>query len=908
MKTNGNIFSTTSNSFLVILLLAFTFTTACQKPTTSDEAAVSTTLSSDVACADLSASASSDQLKINGATTAQAGKPVVYQLNKKVCSGSEKIDWNLGGSKQVQTADSVIVSNFAAPGNYVVSAKILNSTATQKTIIVSKAPALNGPQVVQINASSNFELVLPEGFTVASAIWNFGDGTANGSGNGPVSHAYTAKGIFNLQVAVRDGNNTLYNLSQSINVFTDDTQLACASQASISSPTEVNINSPITISGIIPTCMQGDLTGFIFNYGDGTTGKNLSADHTYSALGTYEVSLNISTFFQESPDVPYLRLSQTIQVIDPAQNCPALGVSRTNYTDSFSQTATCGLDGTKTQVYKTKITEQCLSNQGTLSWTETSRVNELQSEGACEGQSCRLSDNSILANGSSKVFYSSVNAAGLCSAVSSTRTCNNGVLSGSDTFSNLVCHDGCGDFGPNGTVKTNVITGETQTALVCQFNETGFFNTYNQVSDKKCVDGQIITSNTHQGDLKSADVCPSYHWQGTETWSTCSANCGGQQQRTFVCQDNKNQTAPDERCTAIKPSESRVCDGDPAAAGHIDRATAEEDGGSSAICPKNQIGIISKTRTATTVKTYACLDHAVQLSEQHIEYSAWVTETYCRDYVAYRCSQDSLDNTHAVERYKWMLKCESTVPVIKEFLDNFSNVKGSNKYTIDAKARVLYPTFMVHSEGKEKVWIAPTSSQANCTVPVNAYVAAVCVSSCATPEQQILVEANAHLQKMKYTSFIDALTQKMAKVGTLTTDSNIHTKTVKATEVDQWVTEMLDTEHVILEFHMKSGRSLRLTPNHPVVSEDGSIHLAETFKAGDNLVQLGGDLDPIVSINETKYFGKVYNLFVKSADPLHNIVVTNGYLNGTAFFQNEGSSNINRVLLQKRLTKGVFSK
>ena len=245
--------------------------------------------------------------------------------------------------------------------------------------------------------------------------------------------------------------------------------------------------------------------------------------------------------------------------------------------------------------------------------------------------------------------------------------------------------------------------------------------------------------------------------------------------------------------------------------------------------------------------------------------------------MAYRCSQDSLDNAHAVERYKWMLKCESTVPVIKEFLDNFSSVKGSNKYTIDAKARVLYPTFMIHSDGKEKVWIAPTSSQASCVVPANIFVAAVCVSSCATPEQQILVEANAQLKKMKYTSFIDALTEKTAKVGTLTTESNINTKTVRATEVDQWVTEMIDTEHDILEFHMKSGRSIRLTPNHPIVAQDGSVHVAETFKVGDHLDQLGGVLDPITSINGTKYFGKVYNLFVKSADPLHTIVVTNGY-------------------------------
>jgi hypothetical protein len=84
------------------------------------------------------------------------------------------------------------------------------------------------------------------------------------------------------------------------------------------------------------------------------------------------------------------------------------------------------------------------------------------------------------------------------------------------------------------------------------------------------------------------------------------------------------------------------------------------------------------------------------------------------------------------------------------------------------------------------------------------------------------------------------------------------------------------------------------------------MKLAGEFKVGESLVMLGGVLDPIVSIEKVQYFGKVYNVFVKSAALQHNIVVTNGYLNGTAFFQNEGSNQLNRVLLRQKLIRGAL--
>jgi hypothetical protein len=105
---------------------------------------------------------------------------------------------------------------------------------------------------------------------------------------------------------------------------------------------------------------------------------------------------------------------------------------------------------------------------------------------------------------------------------------------------------------------------------------------------------------------------------------------------------------------------------------------------------------------------------------------------------------------------------------------------------------------------------------------------------------------------------------------------------------------------------MKSGGQITLTPNHPIVNDEGSLRLASDWKVGQNMVQLGGKFDEVVSIVPSVYYGKVYNVFVKSNSLQHNIVVTNGYLNGTAYFQNDGSGYINKQILRRNLIEGVL--
>jgi len=591
----------------------------------------------------------------------------------------------------------------------------------------------------------------------------------------------------------------------------------------------------------------------------------------------------------------------------PAPVCPS--PSREVFGADETKSVACGTDGKKDVTSAVKIIEECAVAGGALVWSEVARTTIVKKEGPCTGQSCRLPDGSLMPDKTSRKFYSSAAPQGRCEEASETRACDNGVLSGSSTFTQMTCRSGCGDFGRDGTVKTGVVAGETSSQVTCPFGETGVNDIYESLVDQTCSDGKIVESNKRQGKKIKAGVCPTYSWNPTDSWGVCSADCGGEQKRVYECRDDKGAVADASRCASVMPTETRVCDGNPSAVVRTESAKTQERAGSTTErCPANQIGVIVQIRDVTTTKTYGCVDHKAAVAKTDVVNGAWATERYCRDYVAHRCSQDSLSNGMAEGRYQWMRKCADEVPVIKRFLTEFADVKVNGNFTISSEGtRHLYPTFMDTATTPEKPWRAPTSPSASCDVPKTAYVAAVCLSSCATPEQEILVAAEAKLERRNM-PFIDALTRDAKFVATLQSSSTMSSKDVVNTKVQQWVTEMIDTDHDIVEFHLKSGRSLRLTPNHPVIAEDGSMKLAGGFKVGENLVRLGGELDPIVSIDNVKYHGKVYNLFVESSELLKNIVVTNGYLNGTAFYQNEGASNLNRQLLRKKLTVGVLAK
>jgi hypothetical protein len=724
-------------------------------------------------------------------------------------------------------------------------------------------------------------------------------------------------------VVATDIDDVVTTIDHVITVIQDTDEMFCAVQLLVSTPTQTRAGDDNVMSAYIPSCMRTYLQSVTWDYGDSTSGTGETVHKTYSAAGDFTIK---ATLHLSHPQIPTINITRTIQVnAAPVDNnkCSADGQTRASTGDTYDETETCGVGGHKTVTYQDTKHETCQRVGDILDWVTTSVDKIKVSEGQCQGQSCPMPGSVpagtagvqlidgvyYLADNATFSFYTQSSPAGLCQDNMETRRCSNGVLSGSGLPVTYQCHSGCGDFGPDGTVKIGVNVGTQQVAVQCSFGEQGVFDTYNQIEDRACSEGSVNSSNLRLGDLISHGQCPTYSYHPTGLYNSCSADCGGTQTMIYECRNNTGTVAAADRCAGQPyPVTSRVCDGNPGAVRRVESSSAEEQEPSASVCPKNQIGIIVNTRTSTTVNTYACIEHAVALESSVVESTPWLEERYCRDYVAHRCAQDSLNNTEAHRRYLWMKRCAPQNRVLADFLESFDEVSsGLGNIDGTGTGRTLYPTFLNSSSKPEKPWIAPIYENSSCTMPAGAYVAAVCVSSCALPQEKILAQRNPGA-RMGPVEFIKGLTDKYDRAATFTVNSSMNSRQLKNSKVEQWITELVDTEQPVLVFTMASGETLSVTPTHPILRVDGTMDTANNFKTGEALVKLGGVEDPIVSIERILYFGKVYNLFVKSAVPQENIVVTNGYLNGTAYFQNEGAADLNKDLVRKKLTRGIFGK
>lgn len=876
-----------------------------------------------------SESVSISEAGIEGVERIKSGQPAALALGEKVdCGSAEKATWSIG-SKVIGTG-ARIAARINGTGFYFVTvtssgesngmeSKLSDSPSISSKVAVTDSQVLIvGPQAGTEGETYRFSLAVPDGEQVTQASWSFGDDTPTVNSLGPVEHSFLA-GSYEISVQITKSSLETQVLKHSISILPVLEGPHCPlDQMEIVGPTEVPVARPIEYSLNLTPCLKDLVQAVSWDFGDGTAPvSGQTAQHRFQNTGTYTIKATVS--MGAGPDAPSVTLVRQVTVfdnmeqmpgpvddtpVDPLQ-CVEQGETRSSEGATTTKIQSCGIDGQRADTFKEQITETCEMVGGALKWKETSRSQILINEGTCEGQSCELSTangKEILKDLESRVLYTSSSPTQSCATVQETRTCRNGVLSGSSDAKHSMCHNGCGDFGAHGTEKTDVVIGEIRVPKTCQFGEEGVFDVVNEIADMRCEDGEVKTSKTRQGQVTSAGICPRYQYQQTEVWTQCSADCGGNQSRVFECRDDQGKKAPAERCLGNIPVENRICDGNPGAAKRTETIVRKEEAPASRSCPKNQIGVILNEREVTETKSFACIDHKVQFAGTEVTNGAWVTESFCRDFTPHRCNHDSLSLTEAKGRYAWMVKCQDQVPAIKDFLSHFEDV-SYRKAQIDEGQRRLYPTFM--DSGTKKAWIAPKKSQASCEVPESIYVAAVCVASCSTPEQQILVEA-VNERKLKYMPFVEALTQKVPVVATLHSSSSMSSKTVAKARVDNWVTELVDSEHEILVFKMKSGGQLKLTPNHPLLSQDGRMKMASDFKERESLVQLGGTLDEILSIEQTPYYGKVYNLFVKSNDPKKNVVVTNGYLNGTAFYQNEGAKNMNRALFREHLFRGAF--
>ena len=126
---------------------------------------------------------------------------------------------------------------------------------------------------------------------LASTTWDWGDGTTSFVPGSPttVTHTFAGGGLYTVTLTAVDGDGNLATTSRQIRVGSNPTPVIG------SLPSTVAVGVPVSFSGASSTDTNAGATmSFGWTFGDGASATGATASHSFTAPGTYTVTLTVS--------------------------------------------------------------------------------------------------------------------------------------------------------------------------------------------------------------------------------------------------------------------------------------------------------------------------------------------------------------------------------------------------------------------------------------------------------------------------------------------------------------------------------------------------------------------------------------------------------------------------------------
>jgi len=221
------------------------------------------------------------------------GNLQVNFTNSTVLGSLETIGvlWNFGDGSTSQTENPS--HTYAVPGTYAVSLSVTTAAGTQTTtragyVTVRPVPAFaanvsTGPAPLTVAFTNTTVL---GNLAITGRLWDFGDGSTTETAN-PI-HAYSAPGNYDVTLTLTTAQGVVSTMEQ------DFIQV----RPTVSFTTDQNTGTaPLTVQ-FTSTTNAGSLTvsGYTWDFGDGSNaGTGAMVSHTYTATGSYDVSLTVTT-------------------------------------------------------------------------------------------------------------------------------------------------------------------------------------------------------------------------------------------------------------------------------------------------------------------------------------------------------------------------------------------------------------------------------------------------------------------------------------------------------------------------------------------------------------------------------------------------------------------------------------
>ena len=122
-------------------------------------------------------------------------------------------EWNFGDGNTTTTVNPIITHAYTAHGTYNITLNVTDienkADTTWDIVTVREHPVAYftyspAAPIVGETVTFNASLSTPDGGTITSYAWNFGDGNTTTTVNPIITHAYTAEGTYNVTLTITD--------------------------------------------------------------------------------------------------------------------------------------------------------------------------------------------------------------------------------------------------------------------------------------------------------------------------------------------------------------------------------------------------------------------------------------------------------------------------------------------------------------------------------------------------------------------------------------------------------------------------------------------------------------------------------------------------------------------------------
>jgi gliding motility-associated-like protein len=270
--------------------------------------------------------------------------PLIVSFTDLSTGGPNTWTWNLGNGTPSSLQNPA--TTYTAQGVYSVTLTVSNGSTTNTIVKPNYIVVYNKPTVDFTMSSATVCVGQTVTFTDASVIspgappikswsWDFADGNSQNTTATSVSHAYTSAGNFPVSVITSDSNGCTVSKVKIITVvappnasFTASPLFACTA------PLNVNFTNTSTSSGAVT---------YSWTFGNGSTSTQQNPVTTYTAAGSYSVSLLVNQGgCTDTITVPNQITIQNINVgfaATPSVVCSGQAITFTNTSSPVATTA-----------------------------------------------------------------------------------------------------------------------------------------------------------------------------------------------------------------------------------------------------------------------------------------------------------------------------------------------------------------------------------------------------------------------------------------------------------------------------------------------------------------------------------------------------------------------------------------